>query len=242
MRNAWFWKIIQEEPASAALNMQRDVARLTDLADQPEGVLNFYKWSHPSATYGHFIRPSEWLDLDVAKRYGLNLGRRPTGGGIIFHTSDLAFSVLIPVGHPLHETDPLRSYHRINQIVLEAVTDYIGTTPSLLPVDSVPITAASRHFCMAKPTIYDIMLEGRKIGGAAQRRTKAGILHQASLALAPPDEEMLLQLLRPSTGVFDAIQRTSCYLLKPGQDFTTAQRELQAALIARFHQCVPHVA
>jgi lipoate-protein ligase A len=44
---------------------------------------------------------------------------------------------------------------------------------------------------MARPTKYDVMLQGRKIAGAAQRKTKAGFLHQGTIALLCPDPELL---------------------------------------------------
>jgi len=35
--------------------------------------------------------------------------------------------------------------------------------------------------CFANPVRADIMLNGRKVAGAAQRRTRAGLLHQGSI-------------------------------------------------------------
>jgi lipoate-protein ligase A len=39
----------------------------------------------------------------------------------------------------------------------------------------------SRHLCFANPVSADVMIESRKIAGAAQRRTRAGLLHQGSI-------------------------------------------------------------
>ena len=39
---------------------------------------------------------------------------------------------------------------------------------------------------MAKPTPFDLVIEGKKVGGAAQRRTRKGLLHQGSLSVCPP--------------------------------------------------------
>jgi lipoate-protein ligase A len=48
---------------------------------------------------------------------------------------------------------------------------------------------------MAKPTKYDVMWEGKKVGGGAQRRTKYGFLHQGTISLGRPDEEFLSGIL-----------------------------------------------
>ena len=39
----------------------------------------------------------------------------------------------------------------------------------------------SRHLCFANPVRTDVMIDSRKIAGAAQRRTRAGLLHQGSI-------------------------------------------------------------
>jgi len=39
----------------------------------------------------------------------------------------------------------------------------------------------SRHLCFANPVRADVMIDSRKIAGAAQRRTRAGLLHQGSI-------------------------------------------------------------
>ncbi len=46
-------------------------------------------------------------------------------------------------------------------------------------------TAASKisDACFANPVRDDVMLLGRKIAGAAQRRTRGGFLHQGSIQL-----------------------------------------------------------
>ena len=66
---------------------------------------------------------------------------------------------------------------------------------------------------MAKPTQYDLMVEGKKVGGAAQRRTKNGFLHQATIALALPPIS-LLQAVVKNSAVIEAMQRGAYPLLK----------------------------
>jgi lipoate-protein ligase A len=39
----------------------------------------------------------------------------------------------------------------------------------------------SQHLCFANPVRADVMIDNRKIAGAAQRRTRAGLLHQGSI-------------------------------------------------------------
>jgi lipoate-protein ligase A len=58
---------------------------------------------------------------------------------------------------------------------------------------------------MAKPTKYDILIEGKKIIGAAQRKTKQGFLHQGTISLMMPCKELLENLLLPGTKVLEGM-------------------------------------
>jgi lipoate-protein ligase A len=37
------------------------------------------------------------------------------------------------------------------------------------------------HACFENPVLYDVLVEGRKVAGAAQRRTRRGLIHQGSV-------------------------------------------------------------
>jgi lipoate-protein ligase A len=227
------WEVLAGNSAPAAVNMQRDKELLASLAKEPRPILHFYEWEGDSATFGHFVRPEKWLNLTALAEMGVALARRPTGGGILFHTVDLAFAVLIPCGHPLYSTDTLTCYQLINARVLAAAATLLDQQPELLAHDPRPLDKASGHFCMAKPTIYDVMLNGRKIGGAAQRRTHWGCLHQGSVALTQPSDSFLQTVLRPDSRVYEAMQAHGYYPLGPRattQQLTAARAQLRQEL------------
>jgi len=177
---------------SAAENMRRDGELLEELGKEP--VLHLYEWASPSATYGYFTQPGKFLNLEAMSRRGLELARRPTGGGIVFHLWDLAFSFLMPSTHPAFSPNTLENYRFVNEVVLDVVKEQFSFA-EMIP-DSFPAQSADcAHFCMARPTQYDVVYQGRKIAGAAQRRRKQGYLHQGTISLAPPDPELLKEVL-----------------------------------------------
>jgi len=184
---------------SAIENMELDSALLQDLGDSQELLLHFYDWEKPSATYGHFIKPEEFLQEGK-----IDLAKRPTGGGIVFHVTDFAFSVLVPKGHPGYSENTLENYAFINKKVIEALGG-----GELLPEEPEALDSASKSFCMAKPTRYDVMINGKKVGGAAQRRTQHGYLHQGTIFLKKLSEEFLHSVLLPETRVLEGIKANS---------------------------------
>ena len=203
-------------------NMAIDAALLEDLAIDKSPLIHFYEWERDAATYGHFVDPKKFLKSDA-----LDLAKRPTGGGIIFHVADFAFSILIPSEHPSFSINPLDNYNFINQRISNAVA-HLGTT-NLLPeeVDGVA------GYCMARPTKYDVMVGGKKIGGAAQRKTKHGYLHQGSISLGMPSEEFLLTYLDET--VVEAMQKNSFAPL--GSDWNSKQlQEARADIKARIEK------
>jgi lipoate-protein ligase A len=180
------WEIVEQAASSAEENMQWDAQLLKELGQKSKPILHLYEWERPSVTYGYFIRPETVLDLDEAKKRGLDLARRPTGGGVVFHLWDLAFSVLVPARSPLFSVETLDNYRLINGVVQEMVSKWLGKEVELARMEE-----ARSDFCMAGPTKYDVVMGGKKVAGAAQRKTRDGFLHQGTISLTQPDEEVI---------------------------------------------------
>ncbi len=197
-------KILDTGIGSAACNMSFDEKLLEDLDPSGEPILHLYQWEGPSATYGYFIDPEKHLHLEKVQKHRLNLARRPTGGGIVFHIWDLAFSFLMPSEHPLFSNNTLENYRFVNQSVLEVITAFFGLQGSALTLESM--TYGSPYFCMAKPTQYDVIHQGMKIAGAAQRKRKQGYLHQGTISLALPHFDLLKEVLRSEGDVMKAMR------------------------------------
>ncbi len=190
-------EIIRTGKSTAQANMDFDSALLKEIDKSPVPILHLYDWIKPSATYGYFSKPEELLDPEGIVNYSLDLGKRPTGGGIIFHLTDFAFSFLVPAEHPKFSLNTLENYTFVNSIVAEAIRQFSKkhVVPRLFTPEDISEGRRSADFCMARPTIYDIMIEGKKVGGAAQRQTRKGYLHQGSVLLTEPPAHMIHALL-----------------------------------------------
>ena len=207
------WKYIDTGARSAAANMELDAALLADLKDEREGILHLYDWESDAATYGHFIDPENFLNMAGVQKNKLDLAKRPTGGGIVFHNCDLAFSVLMPATSPCFSLNPLDNYAFVNGRVIWAIQKMIASPAQLLPEEPAPLDDSCRSFCMAKPTKYDVMIQGKKIGGAAQRKTRNGFLHQGSISIGFLPEDYLYEVLAGGTQVLEGMRQNSFALL-----------------------------
>jgi len=177
-------------PRSAAANMAIDEALLETVN---AASIRFYRWQSPALSFGYFGEFARVADY-AAQR---DLVRRWTGGGIVFHGEDLTYSIVIPASDPIFAESSISIYEKIHRALRNALVAN-GERAELAPVAGVvdvgaaklakgigvsgPSSNADRGYsCFANPVRADVMLNGRKIAGAAQRRTRRGLLHQGSI-------------------------------------------------------------
>lgn len=226
--------VIETEILSAQENMDFDKDLLLRANELKRPVLHLYQWKRPSATIGHFIKAEKFFTPKAD--HFIDIGKRVTGGGIIFHDSDLAFALVFPLSHPLITTNTLENYALVNQLIIKAIMQFCDQyCLSLLNKDAIADSACER-FCMAKPTIYDVIIAGRKVGGAAQRRTKEGLLHHGSIALKRPNKELLMHCLLQGEIIAKAMEENTFPLLEDCS--LDAFQNIKSLLIQTFNKAI----
>ncbi len=158
-----------ESPASATLNMAIDEA-LLEWSSLP--AIRFYRWARPSVSFGYFGRFQEVAEFEATH----DLVRRWTGGGIVFHDNDLTYSLIVPFSNHAGPRMSEEIYREVHQALRDALNqlDFGAQMVTRRP-------SANSNACFASPVIADVMVAGRKVAGAAHRRTKTGLLHQGSI-------------------------------------------------------------
>lgn len=229
-------QILDTGISSAETNMSFDTSLLRDLTPTSDPILHLYQWARPSATFGYFIQPENHLDLQKAAHHNLDLARRPTGGGIVFHIWDLAFSFLMPSGHPSFSLNTLDNYAFVNKAVLEVVSSYFSLTPELIIEDGRLMGPDCQNFCMARPTQFDVVYKGVKIAGAAQRRRKQGYLHQGTISLSVPNLTLLHDVLLSKEDVVEAMSAFTFSPIKDYQRLAGTRLDLQKLLADKLQQ------
>jgi lipoyl(octanoyl) transferase len=164
-------------PHSAAMNMAIDEAVL-ETAAVP--TIRFYRWRSSALSFGYFGKFSD-VAIYAAER---DLVRRWTGGGIVLHGHDLTYSIVIPASDPAFAESSLAIYEKIHRALAEALNGSCGRAElvgSARCADQTPQRGVPTNNCFANPVRADVMMDGRKIAGAAQRRTHRGLLQQGSI-------------------------------------------------------------
>jgi len=170
------WLLLQSGPCPSAFNMALDEALLEAMPRLGQPVLRFYGWVELAATFGYF---QKFTEVEQATALRL-LIRRPTGGGIVPHDADWTYSLVFPAGHVWHSLRAEESYAQAHEWVRAAFAR-LGVHAELAPC----CRKAAPGQCFAGHEKSDVLWQGRKIAGAAQRRTRSGLLIQGSVQPPP---------------------------------------------------------
>lgn len=164
----WWWD--DETRRSAAENMAVDEWLL--MSEPAVPILRVYGWIERAVTFG-FGEASAPIRARFPEVERI---RRWTGGGVVEHGMDATYSLVLPKSVAPAWQNSAAVYARVHE-TLAAVLRARG-----LPawrVDSGLQVPGS--FCFDAPVRHDVLIGGRKVAGAGQRRTREGVLHQGSL-------------------------------------------------------------
>jgi len=88
------WRLLNTKNNSAAMNMAIDEALMSSQNGDALPALRFYGWTHPSFSFGYFQNIPEEVDMQKCNERGIDMVRRPTGGGTVIHSWDQTYSVI----------------------------------------------------------------------------------------------------------------------------------------------------
>lgn len=170
------WLLLQSGAGEPAWNMAFDEALLVACPELARPVLRFYSWSVPAATFGYSQHFSEVERATFLRP----LIRRPTGGGLVPHDADWTYSLIFPPNNWCYALKATESYERVHQWIKDAFQNMgVATELSANCKKEIP------GQCFVGFEKSDVLWHGKKIAGAAQRRTKSGLLIQGSVQPPP---------------------------------------------------------
>ncbi len=184
------FRLVLDCDHSATFNMAAD-EYLMEVQKTPEALptLRVYSWERSAVSIGYFQNTQEVERRLQGKAFGA-IVRRITGGGLVTHGKDLTFSLTMKNESTLLPTDVKMSYLKISEALRIGLKDLY---PELDYADCKTLPSGrgqGQRVCFEEPACYDLLIQGKKILGASQRRKEGVILHQSSLFL--PDDFALL--------------------------------------------------
>jgi len=201
MRLAREWRLLPLRIDNAFTSMAIDEALLKLNAEgKAPNTVRFWRWFPSAVSLGCFQSVEREVDLGVAKRYGVDVVRRITGGGAVFHDHDgeLTYSVVCRQGEV--PDDIIESYKLICGGLVRGF-ERLGLQAEFKPVN-------------------DVQVNGKKISGSAQTRRWGSVLQHGTVLISP-DVRKMFELLKVSPEKI-----SDKFIASVFERVTTVEREL----------------
>ncbi|MFQ5928258.1 MAG: biotin/lipoate A/B protein ligase family protein [Acidobacteriota bacterium] len=148
-------------------------------------VVRFYRWAVPTLSLGKHQKLEQAIEPAYCQRAAIPVVHRATGGRAVFHADELTYAVAsndldhFPLGS-------VRDTYRVIAAGLKEGLKRLGIIAQL--ADSVrepalPARLSWKNPCFLSPSRYELLLDGCKIVGSAQRRLKRSFLQHGSIPL-----------------------------------------------------------
>ena len=168
------------------------------LLERAEPIVRLYGWEPACVTLG-YPQDEDTVDEQALADRGLDLARRPTGGGSIHHdATEVTYAVVLPTDWDGLPGDLFEDYRYMSRGVLEAL-QALGVDASYRRSQG-----GRRDFCYLREAGVSIVDgEGRKLSGGAQRRTKDAVLQHGTV-IVERDVELLADVYDETADAIEA--------------------------------------
>lgn len=160
------WRLIEVAEADAPTQMATDEAiAIARLAEGNPNTIRLYRWRPSAVSVGYFQSLLREVDVEGARSLGVDIIRRITGGGAVFHDheGEITYSLVASDSDPEIPSDILESYMVICNCIVLGLRN-LGIDSEFKPIN-------------------DIAAEGRKISGNAQTRRHGAVLQHGTILL-----------------------------------------------------------
>ncbi|MEA2022620.1 MAG: lipoate--protein ligase family protein, partial [Candidatus Caldatribacteriota bacterium] len=210
------WRLIKDGYHTGFMNMAIDEAiMIAHRKGLVPPTIRFYQWLPPTVSLGYFQDLKKEVDIDVCRKSGIDIVRRPTGGKAVLHDQELTYSFIISEKHPLINNSILETYKKISGGMIRGLS-YLGITADLVPLkeklkrnalsDSSKNSITFKAICFSTPSQYEVQVEGKKLIGSAQVRKKGIVLQHGSLLIKLDRDKLFSVFNFPSTQVRERVK------------------------------------
>jgi len=180
------WRIIQDSPCDGSLNMLTDHAILLACnAGKSPATLRLYGWKRPTLSVGYSQDISKHINIESCQKNNIPVVRRFSGGRALLHQNELTYCVIAPIPHNTFPGTLKGSFEKISQAILESLK--IGG----IEAEQISARNGRRENTVSKmsPACFsisnhcEIIFQGKKLVGSAQRRLRSAFLQHGSIIL-----------------------------------------------------------
>lgn len=165
---------------SACQNMAFDAYLMSQVTDQV--ILRIYEFSKASITLGFSMKSDQVFE---SLPQGIDCSKRITGGKALTHSNGLTYSILVP--RSKMSQGLLESYKILSQPIYDALA---RVNPSICFSEDDLFSGKQNPICFMEHKVETITLNGAKIVGSAQKRTKDCILQHGEINLFPSEIDL----------------------------------------------------
>ncbi len=186
--------VLNSEPGDGSVQMAHDRGIVREVNEDPSrAVLRWYTWAPPTFSIGRGQKPEDLFDARLLRAGGIPWVERPTGGAMVYHGRDLSYSLTLPRENPWTIDSSRELYRFVTEAWIEGLKEF-GIDAHPPERQKVPsrqeVPSERRNLCLAYHSPGDLLIDGKKFGGSAQRRA-GKVWHQQGFfllrPLAPPD-------------------------------------------------------
>lgn len=185
MRKNILWRYIDTGSLQGAHNMAIDESLLMSFNPKAsDPILRIYGWNQPTLSLGRFQKVNDVLDLERCRADSIPVIRRISGGGTLYHAEELTYSIVCSPEHIPSTTSVKDSFRVLTGFLIDFYhTLGLNASYALDSVSNVEQLGIRTAFCFAGKESFDILINGKKIGGNAQRRLKNVIFQHGSIPI-----------------------------------------------------------
>jgi len=190
---------LRMDDAVTSMALDEAVLRLNSEGRSPN-TLRFWRWQPSAVSIGYFQSLELEVNLEEARREGIQVVRRITGGGAVFHDTNGELTYSLVCKEEDLPRDILESYRLICGGLVKGL-GLLGLEAEFRPVN-------------------DVLVRGRKISGSAQTRRWGSVLQHGTILISP-DVRLMFRVLRVSPEKLSDKAISSVF-----ERVTTIEREL----------------
>jgi len=178
------WRLLPFRKADAVENMAVDEAVFrTNIRNKALPTLRFYGWQTPALSIGYFQDFAKEVDIGACRSLGIDTIRRPTGGKAVLHDQELTYTVIAGMDTPLFPPDILGTFRIVSSCVAKGLME-LGIRAEMRAEGRSDEGGDLHSYCFSCPSRYELLVDGRKICGAAQMRSQGVFLQHGALLTA----------------------------------------------------------